>query len=145
MRGSRIALALLARNDRDGVEVARAAQARASNHGESQALIRSFVGSYIGRSDTSAVVRRAGDVDRPRTGLEPVGGHRLAGLDHGQADGAAERPAVRRGADVADHLAVAQHQLGVVQQRPGVGEPDLDQPAVRDSRGLAARPPRRDR
>ena len=44
-------------------------------------------------------------------------------LDEGQPDGRAERPAVRRGADVADHHAVPQHRLGVVEQRLGVAEP----------------------
>ncbi len=103
-----------------------------------QALIRSLVGSYIGRSETTASygVPATSTVQVPAFSQSAVSG--CAGVEHGQADGAAEGPAVRRGADVADHLAVAEHQLGVVQHRVGVGEPDLDEPAVRDAGGLDA-------
>ena len=59
----------------------------------------------------------AGDLDLPRPCVEVRLVDRLARLDHHEADRAAEREAVRRGADVADRLAVAAHDLGVEQQR----------------------------
>ena len=69
---------------------------------------------------------------------------RLAGLDHDEADGAAERVAVGAGAHIADRLAVPAYDLGVEQHRLRVLHQHLRQPprqrAGRFCRSAASRP-----
>ena len=70
--------------------------------GSPQTRTRSDVGSYIGRSDTSTayVVPATSTCHVPADSQSAVTGSRRR--DEGQADGGAERPAVRRRAHVAD-------------------------------------------
>ena len=82
-----------------------------------------------------------GDVHLPRAVREPGRGDRDVGLDIRQADRTAEGPAVGGGPDVADRDVVAVDDLGVIEQRFGVEQADLDEPSGeptgRLGRGLA--------
>ena len=73
----------------------------------------------------------AGDVDLPRAVGEPLRRDRAVVPDEGEADRPAERPAVRGRAHLTDDDAVAQHRLGVEEQRLGVVEEHLHEPVVR--------------
>ena len=90
-------------------------------------------------------IELSGDVDLPAGVLHIRRIDRLAGLDHGKADGAAERVAVGAGAHIADRLAVPAHDLGMEQHRLRVLHQHLRQPPRQRAGRLLLAAPRRGR